>query len=221
MTPKLPIYAVLVALAWPLSASADDEPRVELTGARPLVVAAGGGTARFQVVNTGALPLQLNQVNVRGNERMPAAAGFSVAPAPLPLTLEPGQRHEVVVVWRPEGPHPARQLFGHVEVATNDPHQPRVAMGVTSRSGSFVRDHLLTLITFVPIAGLLAIFALFVSGRGTDRVARLIAYVTTAIPLALSVWLVVIFDGAFGRADGNGGIQLIEHVVWIRSFNIE
>jgi len=206
----------LPALAW-----ADGEPRVELTGARPLVVAGKGGTARFHVVNTGSAPLEVTEVRVRGDDQMPAARGLSVAPAALPVTLEPGAKHEVVVVWRPEGPRRAKQVFGHVEVVSSDPHHRLVAMGVTSTSGNFLQDHLLTTITFVPLVGVLAIFLLFVTGRGTDRLARIIGYVTTAIPFALSIWLVVAFDGAFGRADGNGGMQFIEHAVWIRGFNIE
>jgi len=59
------------------------------------------------------------------------------------------------------------------------------------------------------------------AGKGSDRLARVVAYVCTAVPLVLSVWVVAWFDPGFGRADGNGGLQFIEHVVWVRSFNIE
>ena len=43
----------------------------------------------------------------------------------------------------------------------------------------------------------------------------------TAVPAALTVWLVMRFDPTFSVADGNHGLQFVEHVAWIRPFNIE
>ena len=219
MKRKLLIVAAVLSL--PALSWADGTPRIELSGPRPLVLASKGGTGHFHVVNTGSAPLEVRDVRVRSNDRMPAPRGLSITPVAAPVTLDPGGKLEVVVVWRPSGSHRAKQVFAHVVVVSNDPDHTRVAMGVTSRSGNFLQDRLLSLITFVPVLGVVLIFLLFLSGKGTDRMARIVAYATTAVSFGLSIWMVVGFDGAFGRADGNGGIQFIEHSIWIRGFNIE
>jgi NADH-quinone oxidoreductase subunit M len=57
--------------------------------------------------------------------------------------------------------------------------------------------------------------------RGRERGLRVIALVATAVPLTLAAWLVAEFDPSFGVAHGNFGFQFIQHVVWMRAFNVE
>ncbi len=41
------------------------------------------------------------------------------------------------------------------------------------------------------------------------------------VNLVLATWLYANFDSAVSKLDGNDGYQFIEHVVWIRSLNVE
>ncbi|HEY2514986.1 MAG TPA: NADH-quinone oxidoreductase subunit M, partial [Polyangiaceae bacterium] len=57
--------------------------------------------------------------------------------------------------------------------------------------------------------------------RGRPTLVRAIAFATSLVPLAAALLVVAHFDRGFSRASGNGGLQFIQHAVWIRSFNIE
>ena len=108
MTRARLLLGFLVATSLPALARADGPPRVELEGARPLVLSARGGTGKFMVVNTGRSDLDLVEVRVRTSDQMPVPEGFTVTAEGLPLKLAPNEKHEVVVPWRPEGSRSAQ-----------------------------------------------------------------------------------------------------------------
>src|SRR5512140_1701345 len=73
-------------------------------------------------------------------------------------------------------------------------------------------DHILTYMTFVPIAGMLIVLCL---PSAAHNLIRWTAAITTVPPLLLAIWLFVNFDRT------QAGFQFIEHYQWIPSFNIE
>src|SRR5689334_1303599 len=73
-------------------------------------------------------------------------------------------------------------------------------------------DHILTCMTFIPIAGALIILCL--PSDKPERI-RWAAAATTVPPLIMAIWLFVAFDRT------KAGFQFVEHAQWIPSFNIE
>jgi len=73
-------------------------------------------------------------------------------------------------------------------------------------------DHILTLMTFIPIAGMFVVLAL--PSKAHDLI-RWTAALFTVPPLLLAIWLFVNFDRT------QVGFQYVEHYKWIPSFNIE
>jgi NADH-quinone oxidoreductase subunit M len=200
-------------------------------GARgPLVLGAHDGAyvGEMLVRNDGGDALVVSRVAIRGDDddvRAPARlqARFSEGAATT-ATLAPGVSKRVVVTWTPERSARARQVFAHVVVTSNDEQAGEVAMGVHAELVShapFFSAHLLSWVTFVPLLGAFAILLLAGFGRGDERSARTIALVATALQCVFAVWLASLFRGDVTRLDGNDGYQLIEHAVWVRSFDVE
>jgi NADH-quinone oxidoreductase subunit M len=73
-------------------------------------------------------------------------------------------------------------------------------------------DHILTLMTFIPIAGMVVVLCL---PSAAHNLIRWTAAITTVPPLLLAIWLFVNFDRS------QAGFQFVEHHLWIPSFNIE
>jgi len=73
-------------------------------------------------------------------------------------------------------------------------------------------DHILTYMTFIPIAGALIVLCL---PSAAHNLIRWTAAMATVPPLLLAIWLFVNFDRTAA------GFQFVEHRNWIPSFNIE
>jgi len=73
-------------------------------------------------------------------------------------------------------------------------------------------DHILTLMTFIPVAGMVVVLCL---PSAAHNLIKWTAAITTVPPLLLAVWLFVNFDRS------QAGFQFVEHSRWIPSFNIE
>jgi NADH-quinone oxidoreductase subunit M len=73
-------------------------------------------------------------------------------------------------------------------------------------------DHLLTYMTFIPIAGALIVLCL---PSAAYNLIRWTAAIATVPPLLLAIWLFVNFDRS------QAGFQFVEHYPWISSYNIE
>jgi NADH-quinone oxidoreductase subunit M len=73
-------------------------------------------------------------------------------------------------------------------------------------------DHILTYMTFIPIAGALIVLCL---PSAAHNLIRWTAAITTVPPLLLAIWLFVNFDRT------QAGFQFVDHYQWIPSFNIE
>src|SRR5262249_604751 len=62
---------------------------------------------------------------------------------------------------------------------------------------------------------------LFLVPKGKESLVRWVAVFAAAVPMVAAIFLYQHFDPAWGVRNGNGGLQFIEHTVWVKSFNIE
>ncbi len=81
-----------------------------------------------------------------------------------------------------------------------------------------MENHILSLMTFTPIAGVLFILAV---PKGKDNIVKLIASFFAFIPVILAVILYSNFNNTLPGVTDPGTFQFIEHYPWIRAFNIE
>lgn len=77
---------------------------------------------------------------------------------------------------------------------------------------------ILTLITFIPIAGAIAI--LFVPKK-EEVIIKTIAAVSACIPLILSIYTLMLFESSMLGITRESEMQFVEHYSWIPAFNIE
>ncbi len=197
--------------------------RIELVPPTPVTLPHAGGTGRFRIANTGTGELTVFSVDPRGTNAMPAPVGFTVEiEGGVPFTLRPEESREVRFRWDPSTGR-ARQVLSHVVVRSTDRANGVAAVAVRSEGGAggVVRDHILSWIVFFPLIGLVLIFVLHLQGSQNDDTVRWIALICSAVPLVFGAFLWSGFDPIFGRADGNAGMQFVEHGVWIPGFHIE
>jgi NADH-quinone oxidoreductase subunit M len=209
----------------PLIALATDDG-----GRGPLVLAPRDGayTGELRVMNDGAEALVVSRVAIRGDDddvRAPArlSAHFGEGGGTT-ATIPPGAEKRVVVTWTPGRASRVRQVLAHVVVTSNDEEAGEVAIGVRAQLATpvpFIADHLLSWLTFLPLAGALLIVLLQIAGWGRGNTARAIALTATALQCLLAIGVASVFRGDVTRLDGNDGFQLIEHSIWVRSFNVE
>jgi len=210
--------------------------RADAPGA-PVELAADGAdfTGAFLIENVGAGPLKVARVAVRTSAqdpRTPPGVSAELDGGGAAATIAPGQSRKVVVRWKPSGAK-ARELYGHVVVESDsfpvgslEPGRP-MAMGIHAERGygasalGFIGQHILSIICFLPLLGVVAIFIAHLMGYQDDKKLRLMTVVLQGINLVLACWLYAKFDTTFGKLDGNDGYQFIEHGVWIRSLNVE
>jgi NADH-quinone oxidoreductase subunit M len=207
--------ALLTLVAAASSARAAERlPRPQLVVTPSSLSFVNAGAQTLELRNRGVGVLQIARVVVA-----PDAFGFAVDD-PGPRTLQPGEALTVQVRFQPDARR--AQAFGGVQIYCDDPRYVVDARDPTShvaavplRSGA---SWLLTLMIFFPLAG--ALLILWVP-RGRHNLMRAIALGTSLVPLAAAIELFARFDRDFAQASGNGGLQLIQHVVWIPSFNVE
>ena len=116
-------------------------------------------------------------------------------------------------------PHLAarRQSFAAAEIEVEPAEQSASAVVTVALRGGEELD-LLSWLIFAPLLGLPL---LFLWPRGRERDLRWLALAVTAVPLVLAARLLLEFDPGFARAQGNYGYQFVQHLVWIRAFNVE
>jgi NADH-quinone oxidoreductase subunit M len=195
-----------------------------------------GYYGELDVANNGPDPLIVTRIAMRGDDsdvRLPPRFTLHfVEGGGTSATVAPHQSRKVGVTWIPErnakreiiGP---RQAYGHVIVTSSDEVSGEVAMGITAQIPydtivpAFITEHILSLLTFLPLAGLLFAFGLYWAGSKDDKLLRNFVVGVMLVECVLAVWLYQHFQSDITRASGNDGFQFIEHAVWVRSFNIE
>ena len=159
------------------------------------------GDRTLTIRNSSDAPVRLDSVALA-----PGSSGFAVA-ASAGRILQPDESYEVHVSYTPDR---RAQAFGAVEVRAGDELR-----AVPLRAGG---SWLLSLMVFFPLVGAALVVAV---PRGRHTLVRAIALATSLVPLAAALHIVAHFDRGFSRASGNGGLQFVEHAVWIPTFNIE
>jgi NADH-quinone oxidoreductase subunit M len=212
---------------------AASNPRLVLhvPGGAPLELMEGEGgfVGSFEIVNAGASPLVVSRLAVRGDDDEPRVAPqvtvrFANGESKTSATLPPAGKATVEVAWMPERSSLSKQLFGHVVVTSNDEAAGELAVGIrahVSRGPAFLTEHVLSLLTFLPLAGALFAFGMHVAGAKNDRLVRIVALAVAALQCVLAAWLSTRFSGEVTRVTGVDGLQFVEHAVWVRALRLE
>ncbi|HXU68984.1 MAG TPA: NADH-quinone oxidoreductase subunit M [Polyangia bacterium] len=156
----------------------------------------GAGEKLLHVRNDGDAAVRIERA-----ELAPGSDGFALQPT-NGRVLQPGESYELRVAFVPDGRH--AQAFGGVQLHAADGEVTAVAV----RAGG---SWLLTLMIFFPLVGAALVM---LAPRGRHALVRAIALGTSLVPLAAALHAVAHFDGA-------GGLQFVQHVVWIPAFNVE
>jgi len=110
-----------------------------------------------------------------------------------------------------------RQSFAALEIEAQPAEQTATRLvTVALRGGEEL--NLLSWLIFAPLLGLPL---LWLWPRGREEGLRWLALAITLVPLALAAKLLNEFDPGFTRIQGNFGYQFVQHLVWIRAFNVE
>ena len=189
-------------------------------------------TGSFVVENVGAGPLHVTRVAVRtspSDPRTPPGVTVELEGGGQAALIAAGESKKATVKWTTAGAK-ARQLYGHVLVESDsvapgatEPGRP-AAIGIHGERGyglGFIGDHILSILTFLPLMAVIAIFIAHLVGYKDDKNLRLLTVGIMLVNLVLATWLYAKFDTSFTKLDGNDGYQFIEHGVWIRSLNVE
>jgi len=186
----------------------------------------GAYKGSFLIENTGSSAVKVTRVVAHTSPQDPRMpAGFSVSATKVPLSLAPGQTQTVELSWNSNESR-AEELYGHVLVesdalaADGTPARPS-AIGVHAEGRSFLGKHILSILTFLPLLGVLVIFIAQLMGYKDDDKLRKMTLAIMGVNLGLAVWLYFKFDSSFLKPDGNDGYQFIERGTWIRSLNAE
>lgn len=189
-------------------------------------------TGSFLIENVGLGTLNVSSVAVRtspSDPRTPPGVLVEVEGGGQAAAIGPNESRKVTVRWQAESAK-ARELYGHVLVVSDavgdDSMEPgrTAAIGIHAERGyglGFLGNHILSILTFLPLLGVVAIFIAHLLNYRDDKKLRLMTVVLMGINLVLATWLYAKFDTSFTKVDGNEGFQFIEHGVWIRSLNVE
>jgi NADH-quinone oxidoreductase subunit M len=221
----LAVAASLVALT--VSPLARAAPRIALSSTSgSLVVLApreGGLAGDFVIANVGDEPLVVSRIAIRGDAddiRSPPHLTVRFdGGAPTSATIAPGEQRTATVRFMPDRSPRMTQAFGHVVVTSTDEPAGEVAIGFRGELPSplgALGAHTLSVAIVLPFLG--AILAIAV---GTARRARFVAVVVGVVECALIAWMLHRFVPGITAADGNDGLQLIEHAVWVRPLGVE
>jgi NADH-quinone oxidoreductase subunit M len=185
-------------------------------------------TGSFWVANDGLGPLTVTRLALRTSAtdpRLPPGASVAFEDGKTNATIQPNAAKRAIVRWELDKAGGVKELYGHV-VAESDTvgHQP-AAMGIHAEidmgGAPWLFNHILSWMTFLPVLGMLAIFAMYLLGYKKDENLKWLGVGLMGVELILAVWLFAAYNNTMGRAAGNDGFQFIEHGVWIRSLNVE
>ena len=193
-----------------------------------LVPQDGAWVGEFIVHNKGSDPLAVSRIAIRGDDddvRAPAKLSVRFAEgAGTAINVPPNGARKVMVYWTPDREPRVHQVFAHVIVTSSDESAGEVAMGVRAqipRGMSFITDHVLSFMIFLPLVAAALALAMLLSGQKDDKLLRQIAVGVTAAQCVLALWMYDAFSPEMSRIDGNDGLQFIERSVWIRSLGVE
>jgi NADH-quinone oxidoreductase subunit M len=82
----------------------------------------------------------------------------------------------------------------------------------------FINSHILSLMTFLPLAGAAVILML---PGGRDELVKTVAAVASFLPVPLAVQLWFTYDRSVAGVNVASQFQFVEHTRWIPSINVE
>ena len=186
-------------------------PTAVTVSPRALVFDQPGQSAELVVRNQAAAPVTVKAVRLVSL----GDADFSVQTV-VNRVLPANGALAFKVVYQPRLAA-RRQSFASVQVEVQPPEQTATQVVTAALRGGEELD-LLSWLIFAPLLGLPL---LFLWPRGRENGLRWLTLAITAVPLALAAKLLVEFDPGFARIQGNFGYQFVQHLVWIRAFNVE
>jgi NADH-quinone oxidoreductase subunit M len=210
---KRALITAFALLMIPALAGADEVKKPSMVLDPSSLSFSGAGTQSFKISNTGNGPLELKRIAAA-----PDAFGFSVTGDPK--TLAPGESLEVKVTYAPD---PKRvQSFGGIQVVSNDDQFPASdsdptahIAGVAARANA---SWLLTFMIFFPLVGALIVLLL---PAGQEKLMKWVTLGTAAAVMVGAIEVYLGYDRSVSMATGNYGLQMVQHLVWIPSFNVE
>ena len=206
------------------------------TGPLELQQKGEGYVGEFTIANDGPDALNVSRVAMRGDDadvRLPPHFNVKfVDGGGTGSIIPPHGSKKVSVTWIPEmvaradGTKETRikQAYGHVVVTSSDEEAGEVAMGIrvqTPTAMGFITEHILSILTFLPLFGMFLAFGMHLAGSKNDKMLRAVCVGIMLAECALAILLYTQFDPSITRASGNDGFQFIEHGIWVRSFHIE
>src|SRR5262249_45236425 len=105
-----------------------------------------------------------------------------------------------------------------------DEEAGEVAMGFRAQLPTglgWIGAHALSILVLLPLTVALIAVAARVAGRRDSPLVRHAALALGVVELLLALGAYLRFTPDVGRADGNGGFQLVERAVWVRSVGAE
>ena len=180
------------------------------TGHRPVEMTEQGGefAGSFTMENVGDAPLKVTRVALRdgpSDPRLPPGVSVEIEGGGTGVTIKPGDKVKATVRWKTAGVK-ARELYGQVLIESDslapgaeEPGRP-AAIGVHAERGyglGFIGDHILSLLTFLPLLGLIAIFIAHIVGYSDDKKLRTLTVIIQGVNLVLACWLYWKFDTSF------------------------
>lgn len=188
-------------------------------GTAPLELRPAGNGYAGQLVlqNTGNADVAVRRLEMRGgsaeNPRLPVGVTAAFENGGTSAVLSPGASKRVEVRWTLPRRIRVRQLWGEVVVLTGESAAPSASAGVHAQlpmAIPWLLGHACTWLILIPLIGIVALFAAHLAGYRKLRNLRWIGIVASGVQLALALGLLVRFDPALSRLDGNSGYQLIE-----------
>lgn len=176
-----------------------------------------GYAGKLVLENKGHTRVVVSSVSMReggpGNPRLPLGVTAAFEDGNTNTVLMPGSSKQIDVRWVVPEPIRVRQLWGEVVVKTGEHGTVSAAAGVHAQlpiALPWLLGHACTWLILIPLIGIVALFAAHLAGYRKLRNLRWIGIVASGAQLALALGLIVRFDPAVSRLDGNSGYQLIE-----------
>src|SRR5262249_47840835 len=154
----------------------------------------------FTIQNTGTGPLNVTRVGIRtspSDPRTPPGVSAELEGGGASAKIPPDGEKRVIVHWKTAGVR-AQELYGHVLVESDsvaegatEPGRP-VAMGIFAQKNlglGVFSNHILSIITFLPLLGVVAIFLAHLLDYKDDKKLRLFTVILMGVNLVLATWL--------------------------------
>lgn len=173
-----------------------------------------GLIAKFDLTNVGDGPLQVFRIGPEIDPVPRAAQGLGVtSTARESKPLAPGEKRSYTIRWRSEESR-AQQLQAFVVIESDSAgpgaseYDPPLSFSIVADRRPASMRHILSIVTFSPL--LVAIAALLLSRRLSERALRSVCATLAALSSAIAIVPLSTFSRLLTREDGGWGLQHVE-----------